>query len=106
MKTNELLFRVTVDENNLPQKVEWDSGTGQSSECKSVMVALWDAKENQTLRMDLWTKEMTVEEMKKFFHQNVVTLADTYIRATGDEGTGNKVKKLFGEIGKEMGVLK
>lgn len=105
MKTNELIFRVTVDENNLPQKIEWDAGDGQSSECRSMMVALWDAKENNTLRMDLWTKEMSVDEMKKFFHQNVMTLTDTYIRATGDDATGKKVKQMFGDLGKEMGVL-
>jgi gliding motility-associated protein GldC len=105
MKTNELVFRVTVDENNLPVRIDWDAGGGQTSECRSVMVALWDAKENNTLRMDLWTKEMSVDEMKKFFHQNVVTLADTYIRATGDDKVGNKVKQVFNDLGKEMGVL-
>ena len=106
MKTNELTFRVTVDDNNLPQKIEWDAGSGQSSECRSLMVAMWDARENNTMRMDLWTKEMSVDEMKKFFHQNVMTLADTYIRATGDEATGSKVKRAFAEIGKDLGVLK
>ena len=105
MKTNELKFRVSVDENNLPEKIEWDAGSGQSGECRSMMAALWDASENNTFRMDLWTKDMTVDEMKKFFHQNVVTLADTYIRATGDEATGNKVKKFFAEVGREIGVL-
>ena len=69
------------------------------------MIALWDAKENNTLRIDLWTKEMMVDEMKKFFHQNVVTLTDTYVRATGDENTGKKVKQFFSEIGKDIGVL-
>jgi gliding motility-associated protein GldC len=107
MKTNELTFRVTVDENNLPEKLEWEApGSGQASACKSLMVALWDAKENNTLRIDLWTKDMSIDEMKKFFHQNVVTLADTYLRATGDEATAGKVKKAFAEIGREMGVLK
>lgn len=105
MKTNELKFRVSVDENNLPEKIEWDAGEGQTGECRSMMAALWDAKENNTFRMDLWTREMTVDEMKKFFHQNVVTLTDTYIRATGDEATGKKVKQFFSEIGREIGVL-
>ena len=70
------------------------------------MVALWDAKENNTLRIDLWTKDMMVDEMKKFYHQNVITLTDTYIRATGDEATAKKVKQFFSELGKDLGVLK
>jgi gliding motility-associated protein GldC len=107
MKTTEINFKVTVDENNLPTKIQWEAqDAGNKSECKGLMVALWDSSENNTLRIDLWTKDMMVDEMKKFFHQNVMTLTDTYVRATGDDATAAKVKKLFLEIGKETGVLK
>ncbi len=107
MKTTEINFKVTVDENNLPHSIKWNApDSGEASECSSLMIALWDTKENNTLRIDLWTKDMMIDEMKKFFHQNVMTLTDTYIRATGDEATGKKVKTLFSEIGKEIGVLK
>ena len=107
MKTTEINFKVSVDENNLPTKIEWEApDSGEKSECNSLMVALWDTKENNTLRIDLWTKNMTVDEMKKFYHQNIVTLTDTYIRATGDESSAKKVKAFFAELGKETGVLK
>jgi gliding motility-associated protein GldC len=107
MKTTEINFKITVDENNLPQNIQWDApDSGEKSECKSLMVALWDAKENNTLRIDLWTKDMMVDEMKKFYHQNIITLTDTYIRATGDEATAKKVKQFFAEVGKDLGVLK
>jgi gliding motility-associated protein GldC len=107
MKTTQINFEVTVDENNLPQSIEWNApDTGEKSHCKSLMIALWDEKENNTLRIDLWTKDMMVDEMKKFYHQNVLTLTDTYLRATGDEATGKKVKNLFAEIGRDLGVLK
>jgi gliding motility-associated protein GldC len=107
MKTTEINFKVTVDENNLPHSISWKAeDAGESSECKSLMIALWDAKENNTLRIDLWTKDMMIDEMKKFFHQNVITLTDTYVRATGDNSTGERVKQLFSEIGREIGVLK
>jgi gliding motility-associated protein GldC len=107
MKTTEINFKVTVDENNLPYSIQWSApDSGEASECSSLMIALWDTKENNTLRIDLWTKDMMIDEMKKFFHQNVMTLTDTYMRATGDEATGQKVKKIFSEIGKEIGVLK
>ncbi len=107
MRKTSINFNITVDDNNLPQTIEWeaqDSGE-QKSECKSLMVALWDSKENNTLRIDLWTRDMMVDEMKKFYHQNVMTLTDTYVRATGDEATAAKVKALFSEIGKTNGVL-
>ncbi|MDO8999119.1 MAG: gliding motility protein GldC [Bacteroidota bacterium] len=107
MKTSEIKFKVTVDENNLPLSIEWDApDSGEKSKCKSVMIALWDEKENNTLRIDLWTKDMMVDEMKKFYHQNIMTLTDTYLRATGDTKTADNVKTIFNEIGKDIGVLK
>jgi gliding motility-associated protein GldC len=107
MKTSEIKFKITLDENNLPQQIYWDAtDANEASECKSIMIALWDAKENNTLRIDLWTKDMMVDEMKKFFHQNVITLTETYLRATGDEATAKKVKAFFNEVGQSIGVLK
>lgn len=107
MKTSEIKFKVTVDENHLPLNIEWEAAdAGEKSDSKSVMIALWDAKENNTLRIDLWTKDMMVDEMKKFYHQNIMTLTDTYVRATGDEATAKEVKDLFNKIGKQIGVLK
>ena len=107
MKKAEIKFTVTIDENNLPQKIEWEAeGSGDKSECKSAMIALWDAKENNTLRIDLWTKDMSIDEMKKFYHQNIMTLTDAYVRATNDHKTSESVKKYFTQVGKEIGVLK
>src|SRR3954466_6230145 len=107
MKTTEINFKISLDENNLPQKIDWSApDSGESSECKSLMVALWDAKENNTLRIDLWTRDMMVDEMKKFYHQNIMTLTDTYIRATGDTKTADLIKAILNDIGKSNGVLK
>ena len=106
MKQTEIKFKVSLDANSLPTNIEWSApDAGQASSCKSMMVALWDEKENNTLRIDLWTKDMSVDEMKKFYHQNIITLTDTYMRATGDEATANKVREFFREIGQGIGVL-
>ncbi len=86
MKTSDIRLSVHLDANNVPERIDWeaeDSATKSSS--KAVLLSLWDEKEKNTLRIDLWTKEMTVEEMKAFFHQNILTLADTFERATGED---------------------
>lgn len=107
MKTSEINFKVTVDDHHLPVKIQWEAKeAGEKSESKSAMIAIWDSKENNTMRIDLWTQDMTVDEMKKFYVQNVLTLTDTYVRATDDEETAKEVKALFSEIGKKIGVLK
>ena len=67
MKTSEINFKITVDQNHLPVNIKWEAkDAGEQSESKSVMIALWDAKENNTMRIDLWTKDMSIDEMKKF----------------------------------------
>ena len=107
MKTSEINFKVTVDENYLPINIAWEAtDAGEKSESKSVMIALWDAKENNTMRIDLWTKEMSIPEMKKFYHQNIMTLTDTYVRATNDDETAKDVRDFFAGIGKKIGVIK
>lgn len=84
-KTSDIRLTVHTDENNVPDRIDWEAeDTGSKSSTKAVLLSLWDAQEKNTLRIDLWTKEMTVEEMKAFFHQNILTMADTFERATNE----------------------
>ena len=84
-KTSDIRLTVQLDENKVPERIDWEAeDSGMKSSSKAVLLALWDEQERNTLRIDLWTKEMTVEEMKAFFHQNILTLADTFERATGE----------------------
>jgi gliding motility-associated protein GldC len=107
MKTNQLIFEVTTDEMNLPENITWKaSDNPTSSDAKSVMIALWDRKELNTLRVDLWTKDMSIDEMKVFFHQNLVSLTETYKRATGDKNTADEMLAFLQNLGIKMGLFK
>ena len=84
---SEIKFNVQLDENRVPESLTWtaeDGGVNQE-ETKAIMLSIWDNKAKETLRIDLWTKDMPVDEMKQFFHQTLVAMADTYQRATNDE---------------------
>ena len=85
--TSEIKFTVELDENRVPEKLMWSAQDGgiEAEEAKALMLSIWDSKAQETLRIDLWTKEMPVDEMKKFFHQTLVAMADTFERATNDE---------------------
>lgn len=88
MKKSEIKFNVTLDENNLPETITWeatDSGVAGESAAKSIMLSVWDLKERNTLRIDLWTKDMMVDEMKVFMHQTLVSMANTLERATQED---------------------
>ena len=107
MKTSEINFKVTLDENNLPLKIGWEAASmNEKSSCKSVLISLWDAKENNTLKIDLWTKDMMVDEMKIFFHQTLLSMADTLIRSTGEEKMAEDLKDYCAHFAEKMNLLK
>ncbi|WP_264565446.1 gliding motility protein GldC [Flavobacterium sp. N3904] len=85
--TSEIKFLVELDENRVPEKLFWTAKDGgvELSEAKAIMLNVWDSKAKESMRIDLWTKEMPVDEMKIFFHQTLVAMADTFKRATNDE---------------------
>ena len=78
MKTSDISISVQLDDNQVPERIEWKAeDTGSEAVSKAMLLAFWDEQEKNTLRIDLWTKEMTVEEMKAFFHQNLLCLLYT-----------------------------
>ena len=50
------------------------------------------------LRIDLWTKEMPVDQMKIFLHQILVSLSNTYERATGEEDVAQWMEEMAEEF--------
>jgi gliding motility-associated protein GldC len=52
---------------------------------KAMILALWDAQSRNSLRIDLWAKDMTVDDMNDFFFQTLLSMADTYARATNNK---------------------
>jgi len=83
---SDIKFKVGLDDNKVPEEISWTAKDGgiHNEESKAIMISVWDHKKKDTLRMDLWTKEMPVDEMKQFFHQTLVSMSDTFERATDD----------------------
>lgn len=76
---------VTLDENRVPEAIHWNASDNSSDlpqKAKGMMLSFWDGADKTALRVDLWTKEMMVDEMADFFYQTIMTMADTYDRAT------------------------
>jgi gliding motility-associated protein GldC len=109
MKQSEIKFHVTLDDDKIPQSITWeatDSGVEGQKPCKATMLTVWDAQENTTLRIDLWTKDMLVDDMKRFFYETLVTMADTYQRATQDAALAVEMKKFAEDFGKKSDLFK
>lgn len=109
MKKSEIKFTVTLDDDNRPVTLQWnaeDSGMEGDKECKAMAIALYDKKDQTTMRIDLWTKDMMVEEMQQFFFEMYMSMADTYLNATNDKATSESMRAYAKQFGKEVSVIK
>jgi gliding motility-associated protein GldC len=61
--TSEIKFKVELDENKVPEEISWTAKDGgiDNEASKAIMISVWDSNKKDTLRMDLWTKEMPVD---------------------------------------------
>lgn len=84
---SKVIFEVGLDENRIPEKMSWSADdAGISNEpAEAMMISVWNDEKKETLRMDLWTKEMKLYEMRVFFYQTLKSMADVYRKATGDD---------------------
>jgi len=85
--TSEIRLKVGLDENRVPEELTWSAQDGgvNNEDAKAMLLSVWDSKNQESLKIDLWTKDMPVDEMKVFFHQTLVTMAETFYKATQDE---------------------
>lgn len=84
---SKISVEVGLDENKVPEALNWSAEDGGVTDqsAKAMMLSVWDHNAQESLRIDLWTKDMPVDQMKVFFHQTLVSMSDTYFRATQDE---------------------
>ena len=81
-----LKFKVTLDENNLPEGIDMlgDEVDDSRINLKALMIAAWDSKKKETLRVDIWTKDMPVNDMFILYHQNMMGMATSLEKSTGE----------------------
>ncbi len=82
-------------DNNLDiENINWSATEALSGEqkAKAMVLAFWDVASRQSLRIDLWAKDMTVHDMNDFFFQTFLSMADTYKRATNNKDIAADIK--------------
>lgn len=106
--TSEVKFKIGLDENKVPEEISWNAQDGgiTNAETKAIMLSVWDSKQKDTLRMDLWTKDMPVDEMKQFFHQTLVSMAGTFERATDDQKMSATMRDFCEYFAEKLEIIK
>lgn len=92
--TSEIKFLINLDENRVPEKLSWTALDGgiANKEAKAIMLSVWDSNTKEMFSIDLWTKEMPVDEMKIFFHQTLLAMTETFLKATNDDKMADTMK--------------
>lgn len=82
----EVNITVELDDDSVPTNIHWEAtDSEEGTDCRAMIMSLWDPDRKDTLRLDLWTRKMTRDEMKIFFHQTLVTMADTLEKSIDDD---------------------
>lgn len=108
-KISYIKLTVHLDDNRVPEKIEWEapeSGSTGIKEAKSFLLSLWDKEDNATLGIDLWTKDMLLDDMNIHFHQVFLKLADTYKRATKNNEVAEMIEHFSAEFAKKLNLEK
>jgi gliding motility-associated protein GldC len=105
MATSSINIDVTLDKDRVPEDIRWnatDSRTENARKAKAMMLAFWDGADKSALRIDLWTKDMMVDEMADFFYQTLMTMSETWQRATQDPVQVNDMKQFAQDFYKKF----
>lgn len=101
MNKSSIQIDVLLDPNKIPQQISWsasDSHADVAQKAKAMSIAFWDGADKTAMRIDLWTKDMMVDEMADFYYQMFSTMADTFQRATQQKELSADIKKFAKEF--------
>ncbi|MDA9593592.1 MAG: gliding motility protein GldC [Flavobacteriaceae bacterium] len=104
MKKTQISFNVELDENKIPEKINWSAPDGgiSNEKSKAVFISVWDHKKQETLKIDLWTKDMPLDQMNVFFHQTLVSMSETFSKSTQNEKMTDAFKQFCEYFSKNL----
>ena len=104
---SEIKFDIFLDDNKVPERMSWNASDGgvTDEDTKAVMMSVWDPKAKETLLIDLWSKDMLLDEMKIFYHQTLMGMADSFERATNDKEVAQGMRMFAEDFAKRLGLI-
>jgi len=108
-RTAEIKLTVELDAENLPTSIEWQATEAHEPgpmPCQSMLLSLWNSESKTTAAIDLWTKDMTVDDMNLYFYQVIHKMADSYLRATKNNDIANLIHEFGNGFGNKLGLMR
>lgn len=108
-KTSEINIKIGLDENQVPVQIAWSADDNPNGpvpmESKAILLSLFDKESKDTMKIDLWTNEMQVHEMDRFFYQTLRALCDTYFKATQNAELATQMQQFVQFFGERTEIL-
>jgi gliding motility-associated protein GldC len=105
MKKSDIHFTVELDNQNIPEKIHWEATDNPNegiNDTRAIAIAVWDHYHKGTLKIDLWTKDMEVFDMKRFYIEIMSGIADTLLTATNDKKMSDSIEGLCQNLSKHL----
>ena len=101
-------IEIGLNENNVSETISWmASDYGEvCHDSKSIMLSMWDGSKKETLSIDMWTKDMTVQEMKFFIFQTLLKMNEVIKKSTGEDKLVIEMQKFIKRFGVLAEVIK
>lgn len=103
-KTSEIKIKVGLNSENVPVDLKWkasDSDHEAFNACKSINLSIWDPVEKNSLGINLWTLDLTIDEMHSHYFRTLLNFTDSYVRATQNPYAKELIQKLCTELSKK-----
>ncbi len=108
-RTSQIQIKIGLNEESIPVNMQWqadDNPAGENAQpCKAMLLSLFDREHRDTYKIDLWTYDMEVHEMDRFFYHTLRSLSETYLRATQNNELANDMAKFVQYFGEKTEVL-
>lgn len=105
MKDSEIKFTVSLGEESYIENIKWESSdkpADSPDNTDAIAVSIWDPTQKNTLRIDLWTKQMNAFDMKRFTVDSIGGLAEALRSSTGDNLMADKMQELCQQLVKHV----
>lgn len=101
MRKSEINFTVELDEHRVPERIFWDATENPNegiNETKAISVSVWDHYHKGLLGINLWTKDMPVDEMNHFTVDVIGNLSQMIKDSTADQ----KIIEILEQAGRSI----
>lgn len=101
-----ITIEVGLDNEGMNVDMIWHADDAASiHNAKAMLLGFFDRESKDTMRIDIWTKDMMVMEMDRFVYYSLRGLADTYLKASANKELAEHMQKFAHYFGEKTEII-